>query len=669
MTLPNHRLGIIFLALSSALLAGCQTLGGQFERSFRDGPASSMRLVTLPEVEAGAADSTERKVIAEGLKAFRNGDYPAASHLFNTALKFSITRSELHLLNALTYHMQALDGDGAKYELAEEGYRLAIQFDPSNWHGNYYLGLCYLDQRKYAQAQRYLARAAATESNDPDLLYDLAVASYLAGDPRIAEGALSRLRTLAPARADKPEALRAAVLSKAALNDMDSARELNDRLRRISPDEAGRVERRVGDWGSFHRLNTGGGEAPMTLAQTFGTGNDGFQNMPGNSGFSNNGGGNLGQPQGFPQQPGYPQQGYPQPGFPQPGFPQAGFPQQPGFPPGAMGGTPFIDDKMVVVDVVLIGTQENIREAYGMNLLNGLKLQFGDPVTQTAGWSRGTSVTRNLDPAQDTVTQTLTRAIRVPAITYSLNIANALNARNDVIAKPSLVALAGQSSEFFSGTEVSAAAVSGGAGDSVSIQKEVGVKLAVRPDFLPDGRVRLQVAAQRTFLTDPSNSVVFQFRLDTTKTMVNANVVMKFGETLILSGLSEKDSAASVDGVPGVRQVPLLNLFFSQHSTQDYQKSILILLTPRRPIYTAQAPEDRQSQHEGMSDYERDLARLEQRHQDWFRPRATFEQLVERLPKDEFFREFRSSDVKPVRWERRESNGQRLAGSMDRLFF
>jgi type II secretory pathway component GspD/PulD (secretin) len=322
-----------------------------------------------------------------------------------------------------------------------------------------------------------------------------------------------------------------------------------------------------------------------------------------------------------------------------------------------------------VVDVVLIGTQEDARESYGINLLNGLRLQFGDSVTNAPATSYSVNNVRNAqDSTLDSQTFTLTRTMRIPSITYSLNIANAFNANNEVMAKPSLVALAGQSSDFFSGTEISAAAVSGGAGDSVTVNKEVGIKLAVRPDFLPEGKIRLQVSAQRTFLTDPSRSVVFQFRLDTTKTNVNANVVLKYGETLILSGLTERETSAGSDGVPVLRDIPGLNLLFAQRDFRDFRKSILILLTPRRPIYGAQAPEDRQAVLDSLSEYEKAIARLENRHKDWFRPRATMDEAREKMEKSEMFREFRTGDLKSERWEKREAHAQRMKRALEKMF-
>ena len=69
--------------------------------------------------------------------------------------------------------------------------------------------------------------------------------------------------------------------------------------------------------------------------------------------------------------------------------------------------------------------------------------------------------------------------------------------------------------------------------------------------------IRLHVVAERTFLTDPSNSVVFEFRLDTTKTNVNSTVTMKFDETLILGGSERAGNlqigrrGSAFDGCPG----------------------------------------------------------------------------------------------------------------------
>ena len=638
------------------LLAGCQTAGDSL-RLAELGRQEAKRQpgFALPALKAIDVSklTTQQRVVYEGIGALRNHDYQKASRLFNVALKMDVTRSEVHLLNAITYHLMAMEGDGSKYELADEGYRLAIKFDESSWLAHYYYGLCNLDQRKFEVAQQHFASAAAIENRDPDLLYDLTVASYYARDPIVADGALRHLAAVDAAFAAQPKVLRMLALVRAALNDQVGAATTLDKLRNVSTDADARlVERRVGDWGAFYKTSTGTDQPILVAGGAYGAGS-GF-----NTGTST-----------YPSTGSYP----PAPtSYPNSAYPGAtGYPSAQPYGNSMQGGNPsqFVDDKMVVVDVVLIGTQEDNRNTYGINLLNGLRLQFGDPTTLAPGYSRGLSRTTTVTDGvvSNETARTITSMVRIPSITYSLNIANALDGQDEVIAKPSLVALSGQTSEFFSGVEISAAAVSGGAGDSVSIQKEIGVKLSVRPDFLPDNKVRLQVSAQRTFLTDPSNSVVFTYRLDTTKTNVNSNVVLKFGETLILSGLTEREVTKTSNGVPFLKEIPGLNMLFSENGKREFQKSILILLTPRRPVYTAQAPEDRKSQLDSMSEYERSIEKLEHRNKDWFPHQPAFEDIRKRVDSDDFFREFRTGDVQIEHWEKRDSNQGRLTQTIDGL--
>ena len=487
------------------------------------------------------------------------------------------------------------------------------------------------------------------------------------------------MREVAPARARKPDVLRAAVMIQAALNDADGVKRTLAEFRSVGgAPETTMLERRADDWGQFYK--TALSDGPMMLAQFPPAGGGGFPPAGGGGGGFPGGGGGGGFPGGggggFPGGSGGGFPGGGGGGFPGGGgggFPGGGG----GFPGGGggfgqQGGAPggFVDDKMVVVDVVIISTQEDANESYGINLLNGLRLQFGDSQTNTPAFSLSSNSVRNaVDPTQNVQTQTITRSLRLPSISYSLNIANALNDKDEVIAKPSLVALAGQTSDFFSGSEIQAAAVSGGAGDSVKITQEIGVKLAVRPDFLPDGKVRLQIAAQRTFLTSPSSSVVFQFRLDTSKTNVNANVVLKFGETLVLSGLTEKENTSVNDGVPVLRDIPGLNMLFAQRSRTEYRKSVLILLTPRRPQYSAQAPEDRNGATEKMSEYEKSLMQLEKSNVDWFRPRSNADEIREHMIRNNsFMREFRLGDVRSERWDKRETHGRQIEQTINRLF-
>jgi type II secretory pathway component GspD/PulD (secretin) len=302
-------------------------------------------------------------------------------------------------------------------------------------------------------------------------------------------------------------------------------------------------------------------------------------------------------------------------------------------PAPASAAPPAAGPRMVLVDVVLLSVQELSSTSKGVNLLNALTFQLGNgnQPAFTDIHSYGTS-----NGAVTNLTTAITRAVSVPALTYSLNIANANNSFNEVLARPTLAAIEGQTSEFFSGTNLSAGVVSTstqGGTTVVPLEKRFGIKLAVTPTFLPNGLVQLKVDAQRTALNANVDSPKVAYQVEIGEITANANVVMGMGETLVLSGLSEKASINTRDGVPLLQDLPLVQYAFSNKRTNDIQRSALILITPRAPAYT------------------------------------TLAQVSNSLKGTPLFREFREGDVVPERWERMDSTGTRLRQALELLYY
>ena len=663
---PARRAATVLSVLLSVGLTGCDTLGplAQIEDG---GPLASTQpktnlYVSIPKEKINTAS---RMLAAEGIKSLDAKDYKKASDLFNLAVKTDMSNSYLHFLNAVAYQMRGIAGESSLFPLAEQGYEMAIQFDASNWLARYYSGLLAMQQRDFAKAKLRLADAALSAGNEPELLYDLAVAAYYDRDPKVAAAALEGLRTAMEANPDDPTVLRASAIVAASLNNKEEAENYLARLRRaaVGADDVKQVESRVDSWlrsyqraGMIKTQSRGGFGQGITQTQFPGTAFPGTA-FPGAA---------------FPGAAGNP--GFPQPGAGSPfgNNMQQGFPGMPGMG-GMVGGAGFVEKQMAVVDVSIISTEEDNTRAMGVNLLDGLKIQFGNPTTQTPAFSRTSGsnvVTDNRNPANstDTSSSVVTRLIQVPALTYSMNIANANAKRNEVLARPTLVALGNMPSNFFSGQDIVGAAVSGGQGSSVQIQKEVGVKLSVTPEFLPDNLIKLNVVAERTFLAIPSTSVKFDFRLDTNKTMVNANVVMKFGETLILSGLSERDQTKDRDGVPLLQDIPIVQYLFSRNVTRDYYKSVLILLTPRRTQYTNRAEADVAAERATMSPSDLAMAEFEDKYKPWFKPTPNVAEITQALESGSLYREFRTGDI-AASWRRIESTEDRLRAAVRFLYY
>jgi Bacterial type II and III secretion system protein len=643
------------VALAASLviaLSGCATTGtGQVPSAEAAGfvplqiAPSSQQLSSL--IQRSQLTNASRQLAAHGIKAMDERAFKRASDFFNLALKTDLNNSQLHFLNALTYHYRGLEGESALLGLAEQGYDMAVQFDPSNSMARHFRGLLHLDRREYARAQHHLAEAALYRPDDTELMQDLAVAAYYNKDPKTAFAALESLKDRGVQTLQDFNLLRGLALTSASLGDAERAKLYLESMRKSGAPvgQSDFVAKRLKDWEV--------GYASGMLKTQFGPG-------PGS------------QPSGGFQQPG--QFG----GSPQPG--QFGQPNQSGARPGTIPGPAgvgtlstqlgaFVDKQMVMVDVVIVSADEDNSNTMGVNLLDGLKLQFGN-TAGTPAWSRGTAISNDLLTGQVTsATRAVTRQIGLSGVSYTLNIANASDRSNEVLARPTLVALSGQTSQFFSGTDIVGAAVSSGQGSAVQVQKEVGVRLSVTPEFLPDNLIRLQVIAERTFLTNPSSNVVFDFRLDTTKTLVNANVAMKFGETLILSGLSERDKGVDNSGVPGLRDVPLVQYLFSRKSERDFQKSILILVTPRRAQYLQRDQADIDEERSKMSERERIQSEFDDKYRTWLKliPNTAF--VSAGLAESPLFREFRTGDLQMPNWVSRKSHFGRMQSVLSFLYY
>lgn len=608
--------GFALLTGCTIFLTGCQTFGTEETVSARSD-------VTSP-IES-------RAIAIRGVQALREGELELASRLFNGALKLEIQNSYLQFLNGLAYHMIAIRSDQSQFSHAEQGYRLAIKFDETNWMARYYVGLLYLDKRQYKRAKAAFADAMLYNDSYPDLLYNFTVASYYASDPETAAGPLTRLQEVEPASG---RMLRASSIITAALGRAQEAKTWLKEYKKIEKDgqKTRQLTRRVKDWGRVHARVQKASLRPPALTLKITPGVKLAQSQEEETTVRSD------------------------------SEEQKASEQESREASEAL----LEQNKMVIVDVVIISSTEDITTSKGVNLLSGLKLQFGHVSTDTLNrvglMPSGTSTS--------TDTSNIVSTLTIPTITYSLNIANAGTNRNEILARPSLVATEGQKSEFFSGENIKASAVTVNQDGATAVERDIGVRLGITPKTVGKNTVKLLVEVERTFLQTPSSSVQFTFQLRTTKTTVAANVVLRRGETLILSGLSEKQTENTRDGVPVLQDVPLIQYLFSSQTTRDFNRSVLVLVTPRRAEYTYRPRDARKltGAAQGASEDEV-LNELKARYTDWFRPYPNWASVFRHLQNNTLYREFRTGDVALERWDTQSSHGARLKSALNFLYY
>lgn len=459
-------------------------------------------------------------LLSDALAALSKGDSEKSIALAQNMVMDDIRSAPAHLILAAGYH---LGGDQSSLDLANSGYKTASQFAGQGYWSDYLSGVVAIQRHQEMQALEHFSAAALNAPDNAIVFEGLAAAAYLTGHLGIAEAAVERIRKLSP---DSSIGWQLLTLIKAAQGQSQMVQQLIDK----APPSVGAEQRR---WVGSRTAN---------LIRTV------HLETPGRSttrGFAQATTAQLQLAQTTPDV----QQDSPPPV------------SQQAVQPGA--------DQQLTVDVTVILSDDRISSAYGVNLLDGLQ----------GIYSFAKGMQDIYSSTGDSSQTTITRAIRTPDITYNLNIFNRGGRHYEAIARPSLTAFVGEPSTFFIGEQifVNVAGI-----QFAQLEKiDVGVSLKITPaDIRPDGS-RFRVEVDRSFFSEQSSGS-FKEAVNTFKQNVAATADVKFGETLILSGLSETVTDGSSSRTPILGDIPVVDTLFSRTTKLKRTRSAIILVTPSR---------------------------------------------------------------------------------------
>lgn len=164
-----------------------------------------------------------------------------------------------------------------------------------------------------------------------------------------------------------------------------------------------------------------------------------------------------------------------------------------------------------------------------------------------------------------------------------LGIVNALEGSGFAytLARPSLVALSGQSASFLAGGEIPIPVPSANS-NSYSIEyKEFGIRLTLTPTVVGPDRIALKVAPEVSEL-DYNNGVTIggttvpAFTIRRTDTSIS----LADGESFVISGLISTQNTSQVNKFPGLGDIPIIGAFFRNSSINREERELLMIVTP-----------------------------------------------------------------------------------------
>lgn len=120
--------------------------------------------------------------------------------------------------------------------------------------------------------------------------------------------------------------------------------------------------------------------------------------------------------------------------------------------------------------------------------------------------------------------------------------------------------------------------------------REVGLDLSVTPTISgKDLRLLINLNLQEIidFLRPQIGTLSYSVPI-TSNRQLNSDVVVENGQTIIIGGLVSTRTLDNIEGVPGLKDIPVLGWLFKRKTTSEDKVSLFIFLTP----YVIENPED-----------------------------------------------------------------------------
>lgn len=153
------------------------------------------------------------------------------------------------------------------------------------------------------------------------------------------------------------------------------------------------------------------------------------------------------------------------------------------------------------------------------------------------------------------------------------------------LAEPNLVAISGEEAEFLAGGEIPvitpSATGAGAAATATTEYKPFGVSVKFTPDVLSQNRIRMTVQPEVSEISSANSIVMSGFTIPSITTRrAKTTVELAPGESFMIAGLIKDNTRASIDQLPGVKELPVLGALFRSTEFQRNETELVISVTP-----------------------------------------------------------------------------------------
>jgi pilus assembly protein CpaC len=148
------------------------------------------------------------------------------------------------------------------------------------------------------------------------------------------------------------------------------------------------------------------------------------------------------------------------------------------------------------------------------------------------------------------------------------------------LAEPTLTAISGEPAKFLAGGEFPIPVADGNGGISVTF-KEFGVGVAFTPTVMSEGRISLKIETEVSELSTAGSVTIAGLSIPAlSKREAQSTVELPSGGSLALAGLISDDVRQNIDGLPGLKDLPVLGTLFRSRDFIKEETELVVIVTP-----------------------------------------------------------------------------------------
>ncbi|HHD77321.1 MAG TPA: hypothetical protein ENK97_00865 [Campylobacteraceae bacterium] len=216
----------------------------------------------------------------------------------------------------------------------------------------------------------------------------------------------------------------------------------------------------------------------------------------------------------------------------------------------------------------------------------GMQYGIAGGVTDSSGlYALSTKIGLSDPTAGVTLANTL--GLKIPDVSRIMALGAAIsmlsqNGAADIISEPSILCINNEPSSIYVGKTISVVSQSSVATTTTDINRnvyrreDIGLTLDIVPRISSDNKVTLGIKIVSEDIL-PGSVIGLP---KTTKRVVQTSAIVKNGESVIVGGMAREKVSKSREGVPILRNIPLMGKLFEREDVSHEKTTLVVVLTP-----------------------------------------------------------------------------------------